>query len=182
MRIADRVEIRHSSGVYYPREDSYMLARAVEEVARGDMLDMGTGSGIQGIVAAKAGCRVTFSDIDPVALASAKSNALANGVHGTFIISDLFSKISGRFDTIAFNPPYLPSARQRELALDGGTGGRKYIDRFIAGYKSHLKEGGSALIMESSFNSWHKDLALKGAELISKEHYFFEDLVVLRLR
>ena len=47
--------IRDHADVYYPREDSFLLAKSVEKMARGDALDLGTGSGIQGITAALDG-------------------------------------------------------------------------------------------------------------------------------
>ena len=127
------------------------------------------------------GCRVTFSDVDPDAVATARQNAEANGVDGSFVVSDMFSKIDGRFDTIIFNPPYLPSKERRELALDGGKEGRELIERFVGGYRSRLKPGGIALLLESSFSGYEKEVG-SGAKVVAKAHYFFEDLVVLELR
>lgn len=172
--------IKDHKGVYYPREDSYLLADVVRANAKGDMLDLGTGSGIQGITAAKAGCKVTFADIDPGALDAARENAKANGVSGEFVQSDLFSNISDRFDTIAFNPPYLPSGVKKEIALDGGKSGREIIERFLKEYKNHLKPHGRAFILESSLSLYHKEVEL-GARIVARGHYFFEDLVVLEL-
>ncbi len=173
--------IKAHDGVYYPREDSNMLARIVEKRASGDVLDLGTGSGIQGITAALNGCTVTFSDIDENAVSVARQNAKLNGINGIFVFSDLFSNIKGRFDTIIFNPPYLPSDRIKEKALDGGKRGRELIERFLSEYKQHLKPGGIALLVESSFSGYQKDVG-SGAKVIAKAHYFFEDLVVLELR
>ena len=87
------IKINVCHGVYSPREDSELLADAVRGYSSGKVLDLGTGSGIQGIVAAKNGCEVVFSDIDPKALKCAETNSLANGVKGRFIQSDLFSEI-----------------------------------------------------------------------------------------
>ncbi|MDE1865415.1 MAG: methyltransferase [Candidatus Micrarchaeota archaeon] len=174
-------KIKDADGVYYPREDSYLLAEAVSEHARGEVLDLGTGSGIQGITAALNGCSVTFSDIDGRSLEAARSNAKGNNVGGGFILSDMFSGIDGRFDTIIFNPPYLPSGQKRELALDGGKAGRELIEIFLTDYKRHLKPGGVALLLESSFSSYEKEVAA-GARALARAHYFFEDLVVLELR
>jgi release factor glutamine methyltransferase len=179
--IADKIKISCNGDVYYPREDSYLLASSVQRFAKGKMLDLGTGSGIQGIVAAKSGCTVTFADINPAAISTAKRNAAANRVTGKFIVSDMFSKIDDSFNLISFNPPYLPSDSVKDAALDGGRDGRRLIDEFISCFRTYLKPGGCALLLESSFNQWHKDLS-KGVDLIAKEHYFFEDLVVLRFR
>jgi release factor glutamine methyltransferase len=168
-------------GVYFPREDSYLLAEVVKSLARGKVLDLGTGSGIQGITAALKGCDVTFADIDPKAVAAAKQNAKGNGVTGRFVVSDLFARVEGRFDTIVFNPPYLPSSKKIVASLDGGIKGRELIDRFLEGYKGHLEPNGVALLLESSLNGYEKEVRV-GAKVIKRAHYFFEDLVVLELR
>jgi release factor glutamine methyltransferase len=174
-------KIKAIEGIYHPREDSVLLSDMVAAHAKGDVLDIGTGSGIQGITAALKGCRVTFADIDGNAIRAAEENAKLNGVDGVFVVSDLFSKIEGRFDTIIFNPPYLPSTKIEEKALDGGKGGRELIERFLVGYRAHLKPGGIALLLESSFSGYQKEVK-DGAKVLAKTHYFFEDLVVLELR
>ena len=80
------LEIKNCSGVYEPREDSYMLAKAVEEYAFGKVLDLGTGSGIQGITAALSKCEVTFADIDNAALECAKHNARQMELEGLLLV------------------------------------------------------------------------------------------------
>jgi release factor glutamine methyltransferase len=173
------LEIKGCKDVYYPREDSHLLANAVQKHAFGKVLDIGTGSGIQGIVAALNKCDVTFADIDKNALECAKNNAKLNGVSGKFVLSDIFSKIEDKFNTIIFNPPYVASEDKRYLALDGGKDGRDYIDRFLGSYKEHVLEKHVVLLLESSFNKYEKDLKKLNAKVVGKEHYFFEDLVVL---
>ena len=75
-------------------------------------LDVGTGSGAPGILAARQGARVTAVDVNPDAVALARSNAALNHVSDRFeaMESDLFSAIPAdrRFDRIAFNPPFYP--------------------------------------------------------------------------
>lgn len=180
------LQVKERDGVYEPREDSLLLAEAVDRYAYGKVLDLGTGSGIQGIVAAKKGCNVTFADIDPNALNCAAENAKANGVKGEFLNSDMFSSLRGKFDTIIFNPPYLPSAalsrtRKRHYALDGGLRGREFIDKFLKEYKNFLNENGAALLIESGLNNYESDVTEQGAMIVAKTHYFFEDIVVLLL-
>lgn len=178
--MTDKIKIRTTGCVYHPEEDSVLLAKAVERYAFGRVLDIGTGSGVQGIVAAKMGCDVTFSDIDSEAVWCAKANAGENGVEGRFVVSDLFEKISGRFDTIIFNPPYLPSGEAEVKALDGGKDGREVIDRFISEYKDHVEGKHMVLLLESSFNNYERDVERLKAVVVEKGHYFFEDLAVLR--
>lgn len=174
-------------GVYEPREDSFLLEEAVEKYAAGKALDLGTGSGIQGIAAALNGCNVTFSDINQRALDCAKANAAANGVSGDFVRSDMFGSIHGSFDTIIFNPPYLISDSETDLAgddasLEGGASGRELIDRFLGGYRKHLNFGGIALLLESSMNGYERDMAAHGATIVGRKKFFFEELVVIKIQ
>ncbi|MCR4426202.1 MAG: 50S ribosomal protein L11 methyltransferase [Firmicutes bacterium] len=70
------------------------------------VLDVGTGSGILSIVAAKLGaCRVVGIDVDPVAVETARANALANGVKERVTIEEgnLVEGISARFDVVVCN-------------------------------------------------------------------------------
>lgn len=176
-------KIRGCEGVYYPREDSWMLARAVERYAFGATLDLCTGTGIQGITAARRGCRVTFADVDKRAVNCARENAMMNGVEGRFILSDLFAGVPERFNTIICNPPYLGlegATQRKELALDAGISGRNVIDRIIAEYRSHVLEEHVVLIVESSINGYQDDVRALEAEIVEKEHYMFEDIVVLK--
>lgn len=184
--IYEGINLKLNDDVYEPAEDSNILARAVEERAFGNVLDMGTGSGIQGIVAALNGCDVTFVDIDQKALTLAKANAKSNKAKGKFVKSDLFSKVDGKFNTIIFNPPYLPSeplkGKQKHLALDGGKNGREIIDRFLSSYKAHVMKEHRVLLIESSLNDYQKDVKKLKAKIVGKTHMFFEDLVVLEFK
>lgn len=181
----EKLQITTEKGVYYPREDSYLLAGAVEKYAFGKALDLGTGTGIQGIVAAMKGCDVTFSDNDAYSISNARRNAEQNGVKGKFVISDLFSNIRGRFNTIIFNPPYLKSERPGiagESDLAGGVQGRELIDRFLAEYGSHVMAEHMVLLLESSQNRYERDVERLHAEIVAKAHYFFEDMAVLAFK
>jgi release factor glutamine methyltransferase len=180
------IKITECHDVYRPREDSDLLSEAVERLALGKTLDMGTGTGIQGIIAAKKGCEVTFSDVSIHAIRCARHNAEQNSVEGNFVVSDLFEDIRGRFDTIIFNPPYLESARlgaetkdYLKIATDGGESGRDLIDRFIKDSFSHLSESGRVIMVESTVNKYELDVERLNAEVLSKKHMFFEDIVVI---
>jgi release factor glutamine methyltransferase len=78
------------------------------------VLDVGTGSGAIAISLAKEfkignlEFRITASDISSASLKVAKQNAKANKVKIKFIKSDLFKNISGKFDIIIANLPYVP--------------------------------------------------------------------------
>lgn len=70
-------------------------------------LELGCGSGLIAITAAKKGATVTASDINPVAVNYLRKNAALNKTDVSVIHSDLFQHIPGPpFDIIAINPPY----------------------------------------------------------------------------
>ncbi len=182
--IIDSLRLSEDKEVYPPLDDSVILAKAVEVHAFGSVLDMGTGTGVQGIVAALKGCDVTFADISAKALEIAEKNAKANGVNGKFVKTNLFSKLKGRkFNTIIFNPPYLPSELGAEeiLALHGGgKQGREVIDRFLSQYRNFIAKDHTVLLVESSLNNYPADAKRLKAQIVGKTHYFFEDIVVLK--
>ncbi len=184
--VKNGIKITECHNVYRPREDSDLLSEAVQRLASGRTLDMGTGTGIQGIIAAKKGCDVTFADVSIHAIRCARYNANQNDVDGTFVVSDLFEDIRGRFDTIIFNPPYLESARlgaetkdYLKIATDGGKDGRDLIDRFIKDSLGHLSANGRVIMVESTVNKYGLDVEKLNAQVLGKKHMFFEDIVVI---
>jgi release factor glutamine methyltransferase len=73
------------------------------------LLDVGSGAGILGIVAASRGASVTAVDISADAVIATAANAKKNGVDVEVLNSDLFNELSGRrFDLIVVNPPFYP--------------------------------------------------------------------------
>lgn len=70
-------------------------------------LELGAGSGLIAMYAAREGAQVTASDINPVAIHSLEMNSRSNCIALTIITSDLFANIPKQtFDIIAINPPY----------------------------------------------------------------------------
>ncbi len=145
--------------VYEPAEDSFFFAENMRIKRDEYVLDMGTGCGILGIVAAEKASRVVAIDINPYAIRYAKENAEVNCVRDklSFVQGDLFTPLRSQeqFDLIIFNAPYLPeepfeSGSWLERAWNGGKIGRQVIDRFIRNASEHLKEAGRVLLMLST--------------------------------
>lgn len=127
--------------------------------------DIGTGSGIIAICAAKhlPAARLTAIDISSAALDVAKSNATDHGVADRieWLTGDLLSKVGNqRFDFIVSNPPYVSAAEYEKLsksvrdyepreALLAGEQGTEVIERLIPQAADHLAPGGW-LLMEIS--------------------------------
>ncbi|MBK1871688.1 50S ribosomal protein L3 N(5)-glutamine methyltransferase [Marinobacter sp. 1-3A] len=130
------------------------------------ILDLCTGSGCIGIGAATVfeDADVDLSDISPDALAVAESNIEFHELEGRVrtVQSDVFANISGRYDIIVSNPPYvdaedmgdMPDEFHHEpvLGLAAGDDGLDIAHRIIAGAAEHLTPGG-LLIVEVG-NSW----------------------------
>lgn len=72
-----------------------------------NLLELGAGSGLIAIQAAKQGAVVTATDINPIAVKYLHINSVQNNVSPAIIRSDLFAAIPKQsFDIIAINPPY----------------------------------------------------------------------------
>ncbi len=120
-----------------------------------EMLDMGCGSGVLGLTLAaeRPDSHVTLADISEDALSLTKENAEKLGIENiTLVHSDLFSSISGTFDLIAANLPYVPAGEASEmarelrhdpaLALFSGADGLDLLRRFVPESFGFLKSGG----------------------------------------
>ena len=152
--------------VYEPAEDSYLMIdsafEAIEQQNRIDrilhILEIGTGSGIVSCVLMRRAPEHEYiaTDISPHAVVCAKRNGLQ------VIRADLFAGLSGRFDLIIFNSPYLPTAPDERIdgwldyAWNGGADGRATINRFIEQVPNFLAERGSVLLLVSSLTNIEK--------------------------
>ena len=156
---------RVSEDVLIPRFDTEVLVEEALPLCEGaDVLDVGTGSGCIAVSLSKLGrCRsVTACDISGNALAVARENAARNQAEVQFLKSDLFSGISGSFDVIVSNPPYIPTDEieglapevalfDPRLALDGGSDGLLFYRRLAEEAKAHLRTHGF-LVLEIGFD------------------------------
>ena len=172
--------------VYEPQEDSELLAKHVIELAKGKVLDMGTGSGFQARAAALSPQvkSVLAVDVDPKAVSFARKEHSDPKI--TFRVSDLFAKVTGRFNTIIFNPPYLPSEQGlKDRALVGGKRGYEIICAFLKQAGDFLEIDGQILMVYSSLSRPAKIKDCVASLLFNNEelevhHQFFEDLFVVR--
>lgn len=122
-----------------------------ETVPSGLVLDMGTGSGVGAVVAARWARRVIAVDINPAAVRCVQINALLNHVDAKVEarLGDLFDPVRDEvFDLILFNPPYFPG-RPRDM-YDHAWRSEDVIPRFLADLPTRLAPGGVALVVVSS--------------------------------
>jgi len=181
----DELALDVPEGVYYPREDSLLLAKVLEKENLADkrVLEIGCGSGFLSIFMAKSKAAVTAVDISKDAVETAIKNAENNDVSLTCFQSDLFSAVNGRFDTIIFNPPYLPD-ESNDATYSGGIKGRETIEKFIRNAKAHLSKNGKILLLISSLTSEKEVLSLFHTygfktKIIVREKIPWEELMVI---
>jgi release factor glutamine methyltransferase len=154
-------------------------------VAGKDVLDMGTGSGVLGLICAQSGGHVTVTDVDSLALETVKIVAGELNLKIRVINSDIFSNVTDSFDVVLFNPPYLPSDKITDRAIDGGMGGRRFLDQFLNNLLPHLKTDGFAMLLVSSLNNpqlimdAHTEMSF---EVVAERNLFFEKIQVLLCR
>lgn len=140
-----------------PRQDTETLCEEALSIGGKTLLDLCCGTGCIGVSLAKlGGFEVTFADISPDCIDLARENAALNGVSGSFVLTDMFGNISGSYDMICVNPPYIPTSelaslqaevkREPVLALDGGADGLDFYRRISRDYAAHLNPGGTLLM------------------------------------
>jgi methylase of polypeptide subunit release factors len=111
-------------------------------------LDVGTGSGIHAILAARHVEQVVATDVNPRALAYTAVNAALNGLANVDCRSgSLFDPADGeRFDLITCNAPYVVSPERRWTYRDTELHGDDTSARVVAGAAEHLADGGYATL------------------------------------
>ena len=126
--------IKESKFTLTPRPETEYMTSLILKENKGKVLDLCAGSGAIGLALAKAGFDVTLADVSSRAIKSMNTNEKLNDLHVNIIKSDMFSRITGKFDIIVSNPPYIPSNECKTLnkdvllndpiiSLDGGVDG-----------------------------------------------------------
>ncbi len=150
-----------------PRPDTEVIVEEALAVCRTQsfnrprILDIGTGSGAIALALAKEipEAQITATDISLPALQLAQKNACALGLENsiTFLQGDLFEPVSGAFDIIVSNPPYIGAEEYETLAagvkdfepreaLWAGETGVEFYEKLIYQAHSRLKENGWLLL------------------------------------
>lgn len=166
------LELLLSPETLEPRPDTEVLVDLVLELVGErrmeplDILDLGTGTGAicLALLSELPMARGTGVDVAEGALATAQENARRNGLSDRFatLRSDWFEGVSGAYDLIVSNPPYIRSdvvstldreVREHDplLALDGGADGLDAYRVIAAESRAHLKPGGF-LAVETGFD------------------------------
>jgi|SRR3989344_5554880 len=177
--------------IYEAAEDSYFLQTLVGEHAFGRVLDMGTGSGIQALTAIQNPNvrEVVAVDINPNAINQLQQKINEEKLRKlTAVLSNLFEKVHGQFNTIIFNPPYLPQDKGiADPALYGGNKGWEISARFLQKVSSFMFPDGKIIFLFSSLTNKKKiDEIIRNnlfefIELERKKLPLFEELYIYEI-
>ena len=170
--------------IYEPDEDSFLLASSISPFCTNKkVLDMGCGMGYLALEAQKIALSVHCVDINEAAVNSCKVLGL------DAITSDLFSEVSGKFDVILFNPPYLPLEQEEDeesaLITSGGIEGHELLECFLAEAQHYLISNGCILVLVSSLTPFVEELFKNYSysfTLLKEKKLFFETLKVYCLK
>jgi release factor glutamine methyltransferase len=183
--------------VYEPAEDSFLFAENLDVEKGAQVLDVGTGCGILGILAAEKAGNVVAVDSNPYAVRCARENSALNNVRSkmAFMQADLLTALIEKetFDLILFNAPYLPSVEDEAeswigRSWAGGINGRQVIDRFISEASPHLKPNSRILLMQSTLTNVEETIRkfeernLKASFKAERKLPFFETLTLIEAK
>ncbi|MCS6768579.1 MAG: methyltransferase [Candidatus Nitrosocaldus sp.] len=173
--------------IYRPAEDTFMLADAVDGVHGCYALEIGTGSGYIASILSKGFRLVVATDVSLEALIYAKESH-PDSRNVEFVCCSNADPIAGiSFDLIAINPPYLPSQRIEDVAVDGGEQGIEVAMAMLRSASRLLSSGGRVIMVTSSLAGY--DLLLSSlhgigleGRVTARKRYGFEDLILLEIR
>jgi release factor glutamine methyltransferase len=168
---------------YLPAEDTYLLMEALAACGGDSCLEIGFGSGA--LLAGVAGRFRLAVGTDILHLEDAKQSRAASV---DLVLADAAKCFrEGVFDLVFFNPPYLPSDRIEDAAVDGGRGGTQVPISFLREALRAMKENGTVMVLLSeagdvgSFLECCKSLGLY-VEPVAERNLFYEKLVVFKIR
>ena len=138
----------HVPGVHNP---SLTLAQLTVRRRVAAALDVGTGCGIQAILASRHSGRVVATDVNERALNFAAFNAILNGAENIELRAGSYLEpVAGeRFDIVTCNPPYVISPETAFVYRDGGLAGDSVSRNVVQAVPEALEEGGYATVLVS---------------------------------
>lgn len=165
--------VAHDSVFFGP--DTYRFAQAIQEHLRTSAhpiksaVDIGCGSGVGAILIAQArrDAQVLAVDINPTALRYTAVNASLAGTENVSAWhSDILASVSGEFDLIVANPPYMQDTQQRAYRHGGSRLGSELSVRIVDQAIKHLSIGGSLLLYTGAPSVNGVDLFLESARAL----------------
>jgi methylase of polypeptide subunit release factors len=145
LRAGEPAPADHVPGVHRP---SVTLAHLTVRRPVRSFLDLGTGNGIEALLASKHAERVLATDVSPRAVNIAAFNAQLNLAPNVECRAGSWFEPIGneRFDAIACNPPYVISPASEYIYRDSGLMGDSVSEQVVRSIPPHLEEGGFATL------------------------------------
>lgn len=161
LRAGEPAPADHVPGVHRP---SVMLAHLTVRRPVRSFLDLGTGCGVEALLASKHSGRVLATDVSVRAVNFAAFNAQLNFAPAIECRAGSWLDPVGdeRFDTIVCNPPYVISPASEYVYRDSGLKGDSVSEQVVRSIPAHLEEGGFATVQIS----WIADPDGDAAELV----------------
>ena len=148
---SDRFAEGHADHVAAVHGPSATLAHLTVRGPVPRALDVGTGNGVQALLAAAHADRVVATDVNERALGFAAFNAALNGVENVELrLGSFFEPVAGeQFELVVTNPPYVISPESNFLFRDSGLPKDAVSEQVVRTLPAHLAEGGYGSVMIS---------------------------------
>lgn len=169
--------------VFAPSKNGSFYANSIRVAPEERVIDIGTGSGVLAIFAARKGAIVSATDIEEEAVELAKRNCSLNQVNAEVRKGSLFGDFSGPFDVILANLPneIVPPAYAHRIGqhlaetFDGGEKGNQFILELLEKAKAYMHAKSRLYLPVHTLTDYHQVLQ------IAIIHYFVRLLAVAQL-
>ncbi|MDO1449338.1 50S ribosomal protein L11 methyltransferase [Rhodocytophaga aerolata] len=152
--------------VFAPSPNGSFYANTLGIYPQERVIDIGTGSGVLAIYAAKKGAIVSATDIEVPAVELARRNAQLNGVPVEVRLGSLFGDFDGPFEVIIANlpneivPPVYAHQLGQQLAdtFDGGESGNRFILELLDKAKTYMHAKSRLYLPVHTLTDYHQVL------------------------
>lgn len=158
--LTDKLDYRDIDQVFplFGEQQFFLDELISEKIKDAEVLEIGLGSGVLSIGAARAGAKqVTALEINPRAKNFAGFNFILNGVEDKIVVIDghpqIWEPVAGRqFDYVISNPPFEPTPPGMDYFHHSAAGpyGLDFLDKLFAGLDTHLTDQGHAQIVTAA--------------------------------
>ena len=161
-----KITIEHVDGVFTPTPHGLAYANSTRVEPGERVIDIGTGSGVMAVAAAKLGARAVATDVDPRAVRAARANAALNGATIEASVGPLFAGVTGTFDAVLANlpneivaPAHLATLRPDEArTFAGGEGGIEALLALLDAAPAHMHERSRLYLPVYGITDYHRVL------------------------